>query len=403
MKTPQNRSKVVIVGGGFAGIEVARLLAKNPLAEVTLVSTNNCFQYYPNLYRLVAGASANQVSIPLDKIIPKNVTLLIDTYIGIDLTQKAISLKSGSALSYDYAVLAMGSDANYFGIEGMEAHAQDFLSVKKALALRSSLLQKISDAKNLSEAEAKELLHIMIIGAGPSGTELAGALGPFLKEKAKKVGVNPSLIGIDLLDSSPRVLAALPEHASALVTEQLQKNGVTVYANYGVNACDEDFLTVTNKNTPEPTTLKMKASTVIWTAGTKISGAFATIPGVVMTEKKRVQVTSTLALPNDDSVYIAGDGSGTQYSGLAQTAIDQGQYLAKTISNRIAGVPVSDYVPQPGVFVIPVGKAWAILNKKQFVVSGLAAYIIRIIVDARYFLSITSIAQVISMLKKETS
>ncbi len=403
MKNPQNRAKVVIIGGGFAGVEVARLLAKNPLAEITLVSTNTCFQYYPNLYRVVVGASASQVSIPLNKIIPKKVNLLIDTYTGIDLSQKNISLKSGNTLSYDYAVMAMGSEANYFGIDGMEAHSRSFLSVEKALALRAFLLQNIRDAKNLSETEAKEKLHIMIVGAGPAGTELAGALGPFLTSEAKKAGVNPACIGIDLLDSAPRVLSTLPERASVLVTEELKKNGVTVYTNYGVSACDEDCITVTNKNTPEPTALKLKTATVIWTAGTKISTAFASIPGVVMTEKKRVQVTPTLTLPHDDTVYIAGDGSGTQYSGLAQTAIDQGRYLAKTIASRIAGKPVGDYVPRQGIFVIPVGKAWAILNKKWFVVSGFVPYIIRILADADYFLSITSIPHVISMLKKEIS
>jgi NADH dehydrogenase len=403
MKNAKKRVKVVIVGGGFAGIEIARRLGKNRSVEVTMVSNNTCFQYYPNLYRLVVGASVNQVSIPLSKVLPKSVSLVVDAYTGMDVAQKTISLKSGATVAYDYIVMAMGSEANYFGIDGMETHAKNFLSIERALALKALLLQSIQEAKQLPEAEAKIKLHTIIVGAGPSGTELAGRLGGFLKEEAKKAGVNPSLIGIDLLDSAPRVLAALPEDASQRVTKQLQRQGVTVYTNYGVNACDQDCITVTNKNTPEPSIVRLESGTVIWTAGTKISSSFATIPGVVMTDKKRVQVSATLTLPASDSVYIAGDGAGTLYSGLAQTAIDQGQYLAKAIADRIAGKPVSDYVPQPGVFVIPVGKFWGILNKKQFTVSGPAAYIIRILVDARYFLSITTPWNVIKMLRKESA
>lgn len=401
MKNAQNRTKVVVIGGGFAGIEAARRLGKNSSVDVTMVSNSTCFQYYPNLYRLVVGATVHQVSIPLKKALPKSVSLLIDTYTGISLEQKTISLKSGTTLSYDYAVLALGSEANYFGIDGMETHSKSFLSIDKAKALKSALLKDIQDAKGLSEEVAKEKLHIMVVGAGPSGTEMAGALGPFLREEAKKAGVNPALISIDLLDSSPRVLSALPEEASALVEKQLKENGVTIYSNYGVNACDEDCVTVANKNTPDNQTLRLKAATVIWTAGMKISSLFAEIPGVQMTEKKRVQVSETLTLPHDESVYIAGDGAGTPYSGLAQTAVDQGKYVAKAIANRIDGKAVSPYVPKEGIFVIPVGKRWAILNKKWFTISGFVPYIIRILADAEYFLSVTSIPHVISMLRKE--
>lgn len=399
----ENTKKVVIVGGGFAGIEIARRLAKDTKAAVTLVSNNDTFQYYPNLYRMVVGATVNQVSIPLSKIIPSNVSVVIDTYTGIDPTKKTITLKNGGEMSYDYVVLALGSEPNYFGIDGMEAHSKSFLSIEKARSLNQYLLQQIKEAKGLSDEAAKAKLHTIIVGAGPSGVELAGALRPFLVKEAKKEGVNPKLISVDLLDSSPRVLAAIPESASKLVTKQLQKNGVTVYTNYGVNACDEDCIMVTNKNTPEPEQLKLTASTVIWTAGTKINSIFSAIPGVVMTEKKRVHVTAMLTLPTADTVYIAGDGSGTPYSGLAQTAIDQGEYLAAAISARIRNKRVGEYVPKQGTFVIPVGKHWAILNYKSLVISGLAAFIIRFLVDARYFLSITSVSNVINMLKKENS
>jgi NADH dehydrogenase FAD-containing subunit len=120
-----------------------------------------------------------------------------------------------------------------------------------------------------------------------------------------------------------------------------------------------------------------------------------------MTERKRIEVSLTLTLPHDENVYIAGDGSGTPFSGLAQTAIDQGKYVANAITNRINNQPVQPYIPKPGVFVIPVGKRWAILNYKEFIISGFAPWIIRILVDAEYFLSITTPRYLLSMLKKQ--
>jgi len=396
----------VVVGGGFAGIEVIRHLAKSSLPlDITLISNNPFFQYYPSLYRLVVGATVNHVSIPLTAIVPKHVNLNIDTYTGIDQTRQCIILKSGAEISYDYLVMALGSEPNYFGIDGMETHSKSFLSIDKAVALNTYFLDLITQAKTMSKEEAAMKLHTIIVGAGPSGVELAGVLGTYLVQQAKKQGIDPALIKVDLLDSGARVLPAIPEKASALVAAQLQKKGVTLYTNYGVNACDEHCVIAADKNldaggkpkNSEP--VHMEAGTIIWTAGTKISTAFNTIPNITMTDRKRVQVSSTLTLPSDDKIFIAGDGSGTLYSGLAQTAIDQGKYIARAIEQKIAGKVVNPYIPQPGIFVIPVGKGWAILNKKQFVSSGHAAWLIRILVDGNYFLSITSPQHVLNMLK----
>lgn len=398
------RTKIVIVGGGFAGIEVARSLAKSGLAaEVTLVSKASSFQYYPNLYRLMTGATVNQVSIPLEKTVPKNVKIVIDTYTGMDQARKVIMLQSGTELSYDYLVLALGSEPNYFGIEGMEARSRSFLSIEKALSLKQHFDDLLEKAKTLSPEEAKMQLHTIIVGAGPSGVELAGALRPYLARQAKKIGVSPSLIGVDLLDSAPRVLPAIPARASALIAKQLQREGVTIYVNYGVNACDENGLKVTDKNGAVEIQKELHAGTIVWTAGTKISPVFSTIPGVVMTDKKRVTVSPSLTLPTDDRVYIAGDGAGTPFSGLAQTAIDQGKYVGKAIARQMQNKPMLPYEPKQGIFVIPVGTGWAIFNYKEFVFGGFAAWIIRILADARYFLTITSVGHVISMLKKSSA
>jgi NADH dehydrogenase len=397
------RPKVVIVGGGFAGIEVARAVAKSPIpVDVILVSKDVNFQYYPSLYRLVVGAAVNQVSIPLRRALPQNVSLVIDTYMGVDPVHKVITLQHASPLHYDYLVMALGSEPNYFGIAGMEQQSKSFLSIDKAMALKKYFIEQIEKSKGLAPEEMKKQLHTVIVGAGPSGTELAGVLPEFLKTVARKNGISPDVVTVDILDSAPRVLASIPEQASALVTKQLQSKGVTVYANYGVSSYDGQTLSVTNKNNSVPEDKKIAAATVIWTAGTKINSLFAEIPGVTMIDRKRVQVTDTLTLPNDDHIYVAGDGAGTQYSGLAQTAIDTGQYIGKAILARLENKPVAPYIPQAGTFVIPVGKQWAILNKKTFVASGIVPWFIRILVDIRYFMSITSFFYPFSMLKKNS-
>ncbi len=405
MNEQPKRTSIVIIGGGFAGIAAVRKLQKSgqPI-DITMVSKSPNFQYYPSLYRMVVGASVNQVSIPLTKIVSRNVRLVIDTYTGVDTQRKAITLQSGTEISYDYLVMALGSEPNYFGIDGMETHSKSFLSVDKARGLNQYYKSLIGSAKTLPRDEALMKLRTIIVGAGPSGVELAGVLRGYLVQEARRQKVDPTLIKIDLLDSGPRVLAAIPERASALVRDQLQRKGVTVYSNYGVNACDENCVIVADKNNPAAPVenIHMEAGTVIWTAGTKISTAFAAIPGVTMTDRKRVVVTPTLTLPTDDTLYVAGDGSGTPYSGLAQTAIDQGDYVAETLLRRIAGKSVAPYEPKQGVFVIPVGKHWAILNYKDIVLYGFFPWILRIMIDARYFLSITSLWNVLGMLRNES-
>ncbi len=401
MNTAPERQKIVIVGGGFAGIETARLLAKKHLAiDITLVSNNSDFHYYPNLYRLVVGASVHQAAVAVNEILPSSVTVIIDTYTGIDQAAHTITLQSDKTVPYDFLVMALGSEPNYFGIDGLAAHSKSFLSVEKALALKNYYSDLITACRTIPEEEARMSLHTIIVGAGPAGVELAGVLRPYLVQQAKVNGINADMVTVDLLDSSPRLLPMLPARASAKVQKQLQKKGVTFYANHGVSACDEHCVTVVDKNITPEVKKELHAGTVIWTAGTKISSAFATIPGVEMTERKRVTVTPNLTLPQDDKIYIAGDGSGTPFSGLAQTAIDQGAYIAQAIAYRVQNKLIAPYEPKQGVFVIPVGKYWAIFNYKDFVMSGHAAYFLRIMIDVRYFLRTASIAHVFKMLRK---
>ncbi len=315
---------------------------------------------------------------------------MVDTFTGIDQTAKTISLQSGKTLSYDYAVLTMGSEPNYFGIAGLEEHAKSFLSIGKALSLHQYFLSTLQQAKNLPEDQAKALLHTVIVGAGPSGVELAGVLRPYLIAQAKKIKLNPAYITVDLLDGMPRILPAIPVSASQKVESQLKKKGVIFYANQGVTAYDGNVLSITDKNSGTEVKKEIATSTVIWTAGTKISSAFSLIPNVVMTDRRRVQVSETLTLPNDDSVFIAGDGSGTPVSGLAQTAIDQGKYVGEAIALKVQGS-----------FVIPVGAYWGIFNHKDTVMGGIIPYMIRIAADLRYFLSISSLGQTFGMLRRK--
>jgi NADH dehydrogenase len=403
MNNDSKQYEVVVVGGGFAGIEAVRTLVKKNLPIViTLVSSGSCFQYYPSLYRVVVGATANQVSVPLIKAIHSGVRLVEDTYTGIDQAAHTITLKSGKVLPYDYLVLALGSEANYFGIDGMEAQSKSFLSVEKALGLKEYFSTIIEKAKTLPKEEAQLQLRTIIVGAGPSGVELAGALPEYLKGIAKQYKISPRLIKVDLLDSSARVLPTIPPAGSAAVLKKLRKNGVTFYPNHGVNSCEDNCIVATEKTVAGEEKKHLQAGTIIWTAGTKINTAFATIPNVSMTERKRIQVSPTLTLPNDDLVYIAGDGSGTPYSGLAQTAIDQGAYVANAIAKRVMNEPVEPYIPKKGIFIIPVGKEWAILNYKDTVITGFIPWLLRIVVDLRYFLTITTVPYVLTMLKKKS-
>ncbi|MCC6198687.1 NAD(P)/FAD-dependent oxidoreductase [Candidatus Nomurabacteria bacterium] len=388
------RVQVVIVGGGFAGVAAIRTLRFSGVScDITLVTKGERFEYFPALYKLVTGALAIEVSVPYTKMKGwGGVKVEKGIFTGVDRDQRRIRLEDGRELPYDYLVLALGSETNYFGIKGLAELSLSFKSVKEASRLKKHFCDVMSTAAGLPKNEAVVKLHTIIVGGGPSGVELAGDLTHYLRSLAKTMGVDPSLVTIDLIESAPRILAALPEAASRSAEKRLRTLGVNIYPNRAV--AGQDIFSVSTGS------MNFQSSTVIWTAGTKISDAFTAIPGASLSDKRRVTVNEFLALPDDSRVFIAGDGASTPKSGLAQTADYDGKYLGRTLARLIVGKRPSPYKPPRVSFVIPVGNYWALFVIGKRVFTGFLPWLLRSAADFRYFTSIVPLSYVFDVYRQ---
>lgn len=375
------RKKIVVVGGGFAGIATIKtLLKKDVEADIVLVTKHVEFEYYPALYKLVTGALAIEVSVPYTKIFhTKKVAIIEGEYTGVDRVKKVISLADGATISYDYLVLALGSETNYFNIPGLSELSFSFKSVSEALRLKRHFCMLMNNIKDLPKEEIVSRLHVIVVGAGPSGVELAGDLRDYLKDLAREFKVDPNYITIDLIESNARVLPTMSEKVSRKADARLRKMGVNIFTNRTLMSQDIEDITMKD--------MSMKASTVIWTAGTKLVTSYDSL-GAALTDRKRIQVNSDLTLPDDESIFIAGDGAGTTYSGLAQTAIHNGIYIGKQLTRLVRGKIKKGYKPMRPSFVIPIGKYWALFVHTDFVMSGILPWLLRSVIDFRYFTSI---------------
>lgn len=398
MQHTQSRPKVVIVGGGFAGIEAVKTLRKlGTSVDITVVSKSPTFEYYPALYKLVTGALPIEVSVPLATVFRSNRVQLVEaTYTGLDSARQVISVVDSTGvsqeISYDYLILALGSETNFFNIKGLSELSHSFKSVTAALKLKRHFCELFAGAQGLAKEELVERFHILVVGGGPSGVELAGDLRSFLTRVAIDHGVDPSYVTIDLIESNPRVLPTLPPKVSRIAEARLRKMGVNIFVNRTL--AEQEVEEVMLKD------MSVNTHTVVWTAGTRINSAFTEIPGVTFDERKRVMVTETLNLPNDNRVFIAGDGAATQYSGLAQTAIDHGAYIARHIDRTMTSKPATPYKPTKPAFVIPIGVGWALVNHNNFVMKGWIPWILRSLVDFRYFMHIVPMSYVFAVFKQ---
>lgn len=375
--------RVLIIGGGFGGIISARELAKkNPNLEIKLVSNKSYFEYYPALYRVVTGASPIEVCVPLEEILPKRVEVDIDKIIDINLTDKTATSESGSVYKYDILIMALGSETTYFNLPGIEDFSLGFKSINEALRLKTHIANLFEEHEHPTQNEFTSHFHVVIVGGGPSGVEVAGDLSVHLKHLAKINKVDPSFITIDLIESNGRLIPSLPEKVSAKILARLRELGVNVYLNRYL--MKEELEQVYMKD------MSFQAKTVIWTAGTQINRIFSKITGLTFAKNKRVEVDEYLQAKGFEDIYVIGDAAATEYSGLAQTAIYDGKYVAKIITQKLKNKKIDKYIPKKNGLAIPIGESWGVLCSGSFVLYGFFAYAIRHMIDFMFFADILS-------------
>jgi len=377
------KNKIVIAGGGFAGVHTALDLAKRnlPNTKITLVSDKPHFEYKGAMYRVVTGSSPMEVCILLSEIFKDSgVEVVEDTIKEVKPEEKMALGASGSEYKYDHLVLALGSETAYFDIPGLAESSFGFKSIKEALALKTHLHRIFETANKDDKNDLNKAAHFIVVGGGATGTELAGELAVYTRVLAKNHGLDPRFVAIDLIESNPRVLARLPEPVSIKVQKRLRDLGVNLFLNRKVvrKEVEEVFLK----------DLNLKTKTVIWTAGVTVNPFYRTVKGLSFDERGKVLVDTKLRAVGNKSIFVLGDAASTAHSGMAQTAIQDGRYAAKVVAAQISGGKVEKYKQKPPFYSIPVGPGWAATLVGPITLYGRLGWWLRRVADIRYFLTI---------------
>lgn len=390
-----NETRVVIVGGGFAGVSCARTLAKKrlPNLNIQLISEKPHFEYHAALYRLVTGSSPLEVCIPLREIFSgKKVEIIEDCAEALDREKKILIGRSGSRYQYDYLVLALGSETNFFNIPGLEKYSYGMKSIAEALRLKQHITETLLSCKRDFTNTVEQICdaHFVVIGAGATGVEMAGQLIVYARAIAKEYGIDPSIVSVELIEGASKILPALPASFTDRVEHHLRGLGVNIFLNRTIEReeCEQVFLK----------DMQLKARTVIWTAGVKANSVYEKF-SLSVDRRGKVEVDEHLRLKNDQNVFIAGDGAATTYSGWAQTAMYDGKYIAQIIARyagmdrakRVHGLTnmqLPAYQPRPPINAIPVGPDWAGVLWGKHALYGKLGWWLRRLLDLRVFLAI---------------
>jgi NADH dehydrogenase len=325
------RPHVVILGGGFGGLYAARAL-RNADVRITLVDRRNHHLFQPLLYQVAtAGLNPSDIAYPIRSIVrhQKNVRVLLAEVDRIDVPAKKVLLEYGE-LDYDYLIVATGATHSYFGHDEWEKVAPGLKSIEDALEIRRRMLYAFEAAEREDdEARQRAWLTFVVVGAGPTGVELAGAFAEVAKQSLAKDfrNIDPKRARIVLLEGGPRILPAYPEELSRSGQEQLESLGVEVRTDAKVTRIDSTGVWLGMD--------KIEAHTVLWGAGVKASPLGASL-GAPLDRAGRVRVTPTLNIPDHPEVFVVGDlatleQDGKPVPGVAPAAMQMGRHAAETI------------------------------------------------------------------------
>lgn len=334
--------RIIIVGGGFGGIQTALKLSDDPRFLITLVTNRPDFHYYPSLYRTATGGKRMISSIPLTEIFQgKSVQIIVDEVIKIDRAKHTVKSKIGHTIGYDALVLALGVQTNYFNIEGLKELSFGIKTPDDAEELKAHLHRQLID-------EGKPDANYVVIGGGPSGIELAGSMVTYLKHMLKSHGMEQRAVHLDLIEAAPRLVPRMPRDISRMIRRRLRKLGVKLYLNTAVQAQNADALMIHDK--------AIRSHTVVWTAGVT-NHPFFKENGFQLTKAGKVRVDQYLQ--SEPGIYVIGDNADTPYSGMAQTALNDGAFLAKNLKLVASKDDPVPYRAKKPIYVFPAGEGWA--------------------------------------------
>jgi NADH dehydrogenase len=371
------RPKVVIIGGGFGGLEAAKALARAPV-DVVLVDRQNHHCFQPLLYQVATAAlSPADVAWPIRSILSRqeNVRVLMAQVSGIDTAANVV--KAGSlSLPYDYLVLATGVTHSYFGHDDWAGVAPGLKSIEDARLIRASFLLAFERAEIAEdESERKRLLTFVIVGGGPTGVEMAGSIAEVASRTLRSDfrRIDPATSRIVLIEAGSRVLPALPENLSRYAQSALEKMGVEVLLNTAVTGCDRNGVSFADG--------RIDSATVIWAAGVAASPAAGWIEAE-HDRAGRIKVYHDLSVLGRPNIFVAGDlasvqgKAGQPLPGIAPAAKQMGRYVGKLIAARVAGR--AD--PKPFVYrhygdLATIGRKAALVKLGRFELTGFLGWL----------------------------
>jgi NADH dehydrogenase len=393
--------RVIILGGGFGGLRAAQRLKSAPV-RIKLFDRRNFHLFQPLMYQVATGSlSPGEIAAPLRSVLSKqkNAEVLLGEAADIDPANNRIKLKDGAEFAYDSLIVATGSQTSYYGNDAWREAAPSLKSVEEATAIRHKILLAFECAER---AESPEDVHawltFVIVGAGATGLELAGALAEIANETLKHDfrNINPSEARILLVEGGPRILPAFPEDLSAKAEKLVSRLGVEILKGVKVTRIDEDGVMLERQSGSE----SLRAKTVLWAGGVTISEFGKKLAQRVQAQTDRVgriPVTQQLTLPNYPNIFIVGDlalalnKNGTPLPGVAQVAMQGGAYAARVIRARV------EKKPEPPPFryfdkgdLAVIGRAAAVANIFGFHLSGLPAWLVWLFIHLMYIVEFQS-------------
>ncbi|MEO6809328.1 MAG: NAD(P)/FAD-dependent oxidoreductase [Isosphaeraceae bacterium] len=380
------KPRVVILGAGFGGLSATKALARAPV-QITVVDRSNHHLFQPLLYQVATAAlGPSHIASPIRRVLRNqtNVDVILADVTSIDVAGKRVILADGE-VPYDVLILATGATHSYFGHDDWEPFAPGLKSLEDALEIRHRILLAFEVAeREPDEAHRRAWMTFVIVGAGPTGVELAGTLTEVAHKTLSRDfrRIDPKETRVLLLEGMPRVLSAYSEALSASAQRQLEALNVEVRTGTMVTGIDADGVSIGSE--------RIRAHTVLWAAGVAASPLARSL-GVPLDRAGRVNVGADLLLPGRDDLYIIGDlahleQDGTPVPGVAPAAIQMGQFVARDLVRRLRGQPRKPFQYVNKGMLATIGRAAAVAHVGRFQFSGVLAWLAWLFVHAFFLI-----------------
>lgn len=378
--------RVIIIGAGFAGLNAAKVLANKPGIEVFVIDQKNHHLFQPLLYQVAtAGLNPADIAVPIRAQFAKdqNISVYLGRVESINLAEKWLK-NNGEKVHFDFLIIACGAQHSYFGKSEWEMFAPGLKTLEQATEIRRRILSSFEYAENESDVRRqKALLTFCVVGGGPTGVELAGAIADISQTVLKKDfrRINSQSARVVLVEAGPRILPMFHPDLSAKARKGLERLGVEVRTSMMVMNVDAGGIS-TDRET-------ISAATVIWAAGVQANALSKTL-GVDLDRAGRIKVQSDLSIAGNPDVYVVGDianfmtDKGLILPGLAPVAIQQGKRAARNIMNRLKGLPSKPFVYKDKGQMATIGRWHAIVEAGDLRFDGLLAWIVWLFIHIFY-------------------